>query len=172
MRRRLRIGALAWNAPAGAIVGQAAPGQLTGLFLPSLQRFTIRLPSAIVKPPSVSEKTLVYSRELTSGALYVQDGGGPARFWRTASPTVLPLNTSRPRLTRSGRALTCRRGSWRHADRFSYAWLVNGIAHKRASRTLAVGKVRRLRRVSCSVTASNSDGATTASSAPLHAQGT
>jgi hypothetical protein len=161
MRRLLANGttvasyALASNA--GAIVWQAVTSRLNGLFLPSLQTFTIPLPSAI---------GLVGSLGLTSGALYV------SRFengvvWRSASPTVLPFNTGRPTLTRSGSTLSCRRGRWRDADRFSYAWHVNGIANKAAKPRLGLGNGRKRRRVSCSVTASNTTGATTASSAQL-----
>jgi hypothetical protein len=162
VRRRLTNGGtvasygLASNT--GAIVWQAVTSRLNGLFLPSLQTFTIPLPSTI---------GLVGTLGLTSGALYV------SRFengvvWRSASPTVLPFNTGRPTLTRSGsRTLSCGRGRWRDADRFSYAWHVNGIANKAAKPRLALGNGRKRRRVSCSVTASNATGATTASSAQL-----
>ena len=161
MRRRLANGntvasyALASNT--GAVVWQAVTSRLNGLFLPSLQTFTIPLPSAI---------GLVGSLGLTSGALYVS-GFENGVVWRSASPTVLPFNTSRPTLTRSGSTLSCRRGRWHDADRFSYAWHVNGIANKATKPRLALGKGRKRRRVNCSVTASNATGATTASSAQL-----
>ncbi|HJS96421.1 MAG TPA: hypothetical protein VJ741_19295 [Solirubrobacteraceae bacterium] len=157
--------ALAWNA--GAVVRQAVSGQLTGLLLPSLQTFAIPLPSAIVRPPGASEASGVLELELSSDALYVKDGWY-GRIWRTANPTALPLNTSAPSLTRSGDTLTCRRGSWRRAHRFSYAWRVNGIAHKNAKPTLTVGKDRAPGSVSCSVTAGNAAGTTTAASVQLH----
>jgi hypothetical protein len=161
MRRRLASGTtvvsygLASNT--GAIVWQAVASRLNGLFLPSLQTFTIPLPSAIGPVATLG---------LTSNALYA------SRFengvvWRSASPTVLPFNTSRPTITRSRRTLSCGRGRWRDADRFSYAWHVNGIANEAAKPRLALGKGRKRRRVSCSVTASNAMGATTASSAQL-----
>ena len=135
--------ALASNA--GAIVWQAVPNHLSGLFLPSLQTFTIPLPSAIVKRPGSSEHTPVSALGLTSGALYVEDGSD-GTLWRTASPSALPLNTSRPTLTLSASTLTCRRGSWRNADRFSYAWRVNGTAMEGASKPrLTVGKARKRR---------------------------
>jgi hypothetical protein len=156
--------ALASNA--GAIVWQAEPSQLNGLFLPSLQTFTIPLPTAIVTPPGSPEHTPVLALELTSGGLYVKDGWA-GTLWRAASPTALPLNTSRPSLTQPGRTLTCTRGSWRNASRFSYTWRVNGIPHKGAKPTLAVGKALERHSASCSVTASNADGTTTASSARL-----
>ena len=45
-------------------------------------------------------------------------------------PHRLAAHTSRPRLTRTRSILTCRRGSWLHAARFSYAWSVNATAKK------------------------------------------
>jgi hypothetical protein len=144
-----------------AIVWQAVSGQLNGLFLPSLQTFTIRLPSALVTTTGLSEIGL------TSRGLYVRDWAS-GTLWRTASPTVLPLNMSRPGLTRSGRRLTCRRGGWHNAVDFSYAWRVNGAAKKDPKPRLTLGTARKPRSVSCSVTASNAAGTTTASSAQLH----
>jgi hypothetical protein len=157
--------ALASNA--AAIVWQAVPNHLSGLFLPSLQTFTIALPSAIAKPPGSPQDIPVSALLLTSRALYIEDGWA-ATVWRTASPSTLPVNTSRPRLTRSHSTLTCRRGGWRNADRFSYAWRVNGTARKDAKPRLAVGKARKRRSVSCSVTASNAAGTSTATSAQSH----
>jgi hypothetical protein len=161
MRRLLGLGA---QSNGGAIVwGRAAtPDRLNGLFLPSLQTFTIPLPSAVVTATGLS------GIWLTSGALYLRvwESG---TLWRTASPTAWPLNSGRPRLTRSGRTLTCKRGSWRNVVRFSYAWRVNGRARQGARKPrLTVGKARKRRSVSCSVTAYNTAGTTTASSAPLH----
>jgi hypothetical protein len=143
------------------IVWQAHRSYLSGLFLPGLQRFTIALPSAIAKHGTAL--ALVSS----SGGIYVQDDSFFGRFWRTASPTALPRNTSQPSATLSGSTLTCRRGSWRNADRFSYAWRVNGIARKGGHRTLPVGQFGLPRSATCTVTASNADGTTTASSAQL-----
>jgi hypothetical protein len=157
-----------------AIVWLAAPYRLAGLFLPSLQRFTIPLPSAIVTAQGspVASDTRVAAIGLTSGALYVLDTLG-GTLWRTASPTALPLNTKRPTLTRSRSGLICRRGNWRSASRFSYAWRVNGVAKKGANKPrLALGKALKRLSVSCSVTASNRAGTTTASSAQLHARTT
>jgi hypothetical protein len=169
MRRPLTNGssvsyALAWNA--GAVVWQAVTGRLNGLLLPSLQTFTIPLPSAVVKPPGSLEGVPVSGLALTSDALYVRDGWA-GTTWQTASPTALPLNTSRPELTRSGNVLTCGPGNWRTASRFSYRWRVNGTAQKVAAPRLTVGRAGKRRSVSCSVTASNAAGTTTASSAQL-----
>jgi hypothetical protein len=148
-----------------AIIWQAHPGQLSGLYLPSLQTFTIPLPSAIAKPPGAPE-ALPVRIEPTSSALYMTDSEDGV-LWRTAGPAALPLNTSRPSFTRSGLALTCRRGRWSNAERFSYAWRVNGIAHQGASITLATGTANKRPTASCSVTASNALGTTTAWSARL-----
>ncbi len=78
------------------IVWRAVPGRLTGLFLPSLQTFTIPLPSAIVNSGSPNDNP-VPALGLTSRALYVN---GAQALWRTVSPTALPPNTNRPTLTR------------------------------------------------------------------------
>jgi hypothetical protein len=170
-------GVVAWNAGAVAWESYTSQGDtnlqtrrffLSGLFLPSLQTFTIPLPAAIIKPSGAPGYWYPPANfVLTSRALYVQDGWDGS-VWRTASPTALPLNTTRPSVSRSGSTLTCNRGRWREADHFSYAWLVNGVGHEGVSRTLAIRKAGGLRRASCSVTASNADGTTTATSAQLN----
>lgn len=142
---------------AGAIVWQAVTGRLNGLFLPGLQTFTIPLPSRI---------GLVGTLGLTSRALYVSNQAIGA-VWRTVSPVSLPSNTRRPTLTRSASTLTCRRGRWSNARGLSYAWSVNGVMTRATTPRLTVGGARR-RTVTCSVTASNAAGATTATSAPRH----
>ena len=154
----------AFASSANAVVWQAVTGRLNGLFLPSLQPFTIPLAPAI---------RLVGSLGLTSRALYVT-GYVSGAAWRSARPTALPLNTSRPTLSRSGSVLRCRRGSWRDANRFSYAWRVNGRAKTdtKPSLVLVLDKGPRRRDVSCSVTASNAIGTTTASSDRLHVRQT
>ncbi len=80
-----------------------------------------------------------------------------------------PVNTTRPRVTRSGHSLKCSRGIWSNAPSgFSYRWLINrhpgGHAH---GRKLAVSRSLRGRRVQCSVTARNAAGASTAVSRPF-----
>ena len=168
MRRLLTHGSIGYSpdASAGAIVWQVVPGRLTGLVFPSLQTFTIPLPSAIVKSPGSPQDASGLALGLTSGALYVEDYGGT--LWRTASPSALPANTSRPTLTRSGSTVTCRRGSWLNADRFSYAWRVNRMTERDVRPRLVLGRGSQRRSVSCSVTASNAMGTTTASSDHLH----
>lgn len=161
MRRPLGVAAAS---NAGAIVWQTAPNRLKGLFLPSLQVFTIPLPSGVVA--SQAGYGQGFTLGLTSGALYMNEFAGT--LWRTASPTALPLNVSQPRLSRSRNTLICARGSWRSAARFSYAWRVNGRAKKGSESRLTLGKNRGRRSVSCSVTAFNATGTTTAASALLH----
>jgi hypothetical protein len=84
------------------------------------------------------------------------------------TPTVSkPVNTAKPRVTRSGNALSCSVGRWRNAPRkYSYRWLV---AHKVKSgahgRKLGSAQKLRGHGVQCSVTAANSAGSTTATSA-------
>jgi hypothetical protein len=170
MRRLLTSGSTDYSpeSSGSAIVWQAAPGRLTGLFLPSLQTFTIPLPSAVVA--SQAGYGQGFALALTSGALYLHESGGT--LWRTASPIALPANTSRPTLTRLGGTVTCRRGSWLNADRFSYEWRVNRTIEKDAKPTLALGKGSKRRSVSCGVTASNAMGTTTASSDQLYVRWT
>jgi hypothetical protein len=150
---------MGWNA--SVIVWLPAVNRLSGLFLPSLQEFTMPLPSAVVASVEAGGVGLA----LTSDALYMNGGG---RLWRTASPAALPRNVSGPRVTHSGTTLTCVRGSWRNAASFSYEWRVNGRKEKATTSRLALGKSPTGRSVNCSVIASNPTGTTTASSAPLH----
>ncbi len=170
MRRLLTHGSTGYSpdSSAGAIVWQAAPGRLTGLFFPSLQPFTIPLPSAVVA--SQAGYGQGFALALTSGALYMHEDGGT--LWRTASPSALPANTGRPTLTRLGSTVTCRRGSWLNTDRLSYVWRVNRTTEKDAKPTLALGTGGKRRTVSCSVTASNAMGTTTASSDQLRVRST
>lgn len=166
MRRLLVNGSSVLASNTGAIVWQTVTSRLTGLLLPSLQRFTIPLPSAIVRPPGSTGDTPVLGLGLTSNGLYVRDEWN-GTVWRTASPAALPLNTSRPKVTRSGKTLSCRRGRWHNATRFSYAWLVNGTARKTATPTLDLRVARRRHGVTCKVIASNAAGMTTASARSL-----
>jgi hypothetical protein len=134
MRRLLTSGstdyssALASNA--GAIVWQAVPNHLSGLFLPSLQTFTIPLPSAIVKRPGSSEDTPVSALGLTSGALYVRDGWAgngvadrqPDRATAQQEPTRAHALRQHPdlqarELAQRGRLLVRVAGEWRSKER-------------------------------------------------------
>lgn len=149
---------------ASVIVWQSAVNRLSGLFLPSLQKFTIPLPSAMVAWQVREGGTLAPA--LTSDMLYVTEGGGA--LLRTASPAALPRNVSGPRVTHSRSALTCARGSWLNAARFSYEWRVNGRKENTRKSRLVLAKSPTRRSVNCSVIASNPTGSTTASSAPLY----
>src|SRR5581483_10413082 len=103
-----------------------------------------------------------------SGGLYLNGDFTHGAVLRAPSPALLPFNSTRPTLSRIGSTLSCRLGRWRNADRFSYAWRVNGSAKADATPRLALPTSRKRRNVSCSVTAANALGATTASSAQLH----
>jgi len=141
------------------VVWQTVAGRLDGLFLPSLRPFTIPLPSSTATVGSLG---------LTSGGLYLNGDFTHGAVLRAPSPALLPFNSTRPTLSRIGSTLSCRLGRWRNADRFSYAWRVNGSAKADATPRLALPTSRKRRNVSCSVTAANALGATTASSAQLH----
>lgn len=86
----------------------------------------------------------------------------------TAPPPVKkPVNATRPLVTGSGGRLSCSRGVWANAPvRYFYGWLVAGRLEKGAHRS-TLGPVRELlgRRVRCIVTASNSAGSASATSA-------
>lgn len=86
------------------------------------------------------------------------------------SAAARPHNTTRPRITRSGRTLTCRRGSWSgKPTHFSYRWRIGGGRYGRASAhaRYTIGAKARGKTVSCSVTARNAAGSATASSKPF-----
>jgi hypothetical protein len=168
MRRLLTTGPIGYrSAPvsnAGAIVWQTARSQLNGLLLPGLQTFTIPLPSAVVA--SQTEYGQGFALALSSSALYMHEFGG--KLWQAASPTALPRNMIGPGVTQSGRTLTCVQGRWGDTVSLSYQWRVNRMTEEDAKPGLVLGKGRKRRTVSCSVTASNAVGTTTASSAQLH----
>jgi hypothetical protein len=149
---------------ASVIVWQPARNRLTGLFLPSLQKFTMPLPRAVAATER-GYKGGEFALALTSEALYVNEG---VALWRTASLAALPRNVTGPQLTRSGSTLTCVPGSWLSAASFSYEWRVNGSKEQATNATLVLGNSPQQRTVNCSVTASNPTGTTTASSAPLY----
>jgi hypothetical protein len=99
---------------------------------------------------------------LATASLVLSVGGG-------SSGTAKPASVKRPRLTRSGKKLVCRPGSWSNdPSRFSYGWLVNGKRKQGVrGRTLVVTRSLRGRKVQCRVRATNAAGATTALSRPL-----
>jgi hypothetical protein len=104
-----------------------------------------------------------YTLSRASGRLTIKGGGSSAQGAK-------PKNLKRPRVKRSGKRLTCGRGKWSNASKYSYRWLVKG--KKRASgRSFRVTRKVRGRTVRCSVTASNAAGTTTAVSRALRVSG-
>ena len=99
----------------------------------------------------------------------------PANPTAPASPATgtkamaKPRNTSRPRLKRSGKFISCTTGDWSNSPRgFSYRWLIGGRGLAKAKKSrLAVSPSLRGHKVQCSVRATNTAGAGTAVSHPL-----
>jgi hypothetical protein len=100
-----------------------------------------------------------------SGGPAPSAGGGPS-----SALAAKPQNTKRPRVSRSGKKLTCNPGTWSNgATGYSYRWLVDGKQKKGAtSSKLGLTRKVRGRDVKCGVTASNAAGATSATSKALH----
>ncbi len=101
----------------------------------------------------------------------VASAGGPTPTPTPANPDttgdVKPAVTKKPRVVRTGRRLSCSRGTWTNAATYRYAWVVNGKTKRGARRrTLAVTRSLRGRKVACRVTASNEYGTATAASRP------
>ena len=91
-------------------------------------------------------------------------GGSPA-------PTLArPANTARPRISRSGRRLTCNPGRWSgHPSSFHYAWLVSRHLRRGArARHFTITRALRAHTVQCRVTAVNAAGASTPSTSPSY----
>jgi hypothetical protein len=85
-----------------------------------------------------------------------------------AAGAAKPRSVRPPKVVRSGRTLTCRRGTWTRATRFAYAWRVDGRARAGATkRTLRVTAALEGRSVRCVVTARNAAGRVAKASAPL-----
>jgi hypothetical protein len=98
----------------------------------------------------------------------VQPSPGSTTPGPTPAPMAAakPVNTARPRVTRNGKHLTCRPGTWTGAGAYSYRWLVGKHTRKGATRSqLAITRSIKGRAVACAVTASNAAGAATARSA-------
>lgn len=81
-----------------------------------------------------------------------------------------PVNTAKPRVTRSGNRLLCTRGTWTGSPTgFSYRWLVAGkVKHGATGRKLTITRKLRGEKVQCGVRASNSAGSSSALSASFH----
>jgi hypothetical protein len=104
---------------------------------------------------------------------YTDDGAGDTLASATMTTTITsvsrPVNTTRPRVTRSGDTLSCSVGRWQNAPvNYSYRWLVaHKVKNGAHGRTLRSARKLRGRSVQCSVTASNSAGSATATSAAV-----
>jgi hypothetical protein len=108
---------------------------------------------------------------------YTDDGAGDTLAATSASTTITaatsppakPVNTTKPRVTRSRDTLHCSPGQWTNAPvSYSYRWLVAGKVKRGAhGRTLGAAHKLRGHAVRCTVTASNSAGSATATSAAL-----
>jgi hypothetical protein len=86
-----------------------------------------------------------------------------------SSPAAMPVNTSRPRITRAGQTLRCIPGTWSNSPTsFAYRWLSNGRAvHGATGSRLKLAHTLKGHRVRCGVTATNSVGGRLALSAPV-----
>jgi hypothetical protein len=86
-----------------------------------------------------------------------------------SSPVAMPVNTSRPRITRAGQTLRCTSGTWSNSPTsFAYRWLSNGRAvHGATGSRLKLAHTLKGHRVQCGVTATNSAGNRSALSAPV-----
>jgi hypothetical protein len=110
----------------------------------------------------------VFITDTAAAASLVVNVAGPSTPATTVPVTpasVKPLNTALPAIKRSGKTLSCNRGSWRHAIAFAFAWLVNGkVRPSVTDETMAVTGTLKGHNVVCQVTAYNYALSTTASS--------
>jgi hypothetical protein len=121
--------------------------------------FTINVPFT----PEGSGTLLVcaYSEYVTDDAAW-----GTTEAVVTAGAAA-PANTTRPKLTRRGRALSCSRGSWSgKPSSYSYRWKLNGKLSRDTRSALALSSTERGTAV-CTVTATNPSGSSSASSPAL-----
>jgi hypothetical protein len=90
-------------------------------------------------------------------------GSGDSGGGNDVTTAAKPVNRSKPRVTRKGRALSCSRGKWTNAAAYRYSWVVKGKVKKGArSRKLSVTRAVRGSSVKCRVTAYNAAGRQTA----------
>jgi hypothetical protein len=96
---------------------------------------------------------------------YTDDGATDTLATATLSLNITaaiarPANTAKPRVTRSGRTLTCDPGRWSGSPTaFRYGWLVNGhTRHGATAKHFAATRALRKKRVQCRVTAVNAAG--------------
>jgi hypothetical protein len=110
----------------------------------------------------------VFITDTAASASLLVNVAGPSTPVTTVpvSPMAIkPVNTALPAIKRSGKTLSCNRGSWRNAISFAFAWLVNGKPRPGVTdETLAVTGTLKGHNVVCQVTAYNYALKTTASS--------
>ena len=99
----------------------------------------------------------------------VSPGSGGGGQGGQSQGAVMPANTAKPRVIRSGNQLRCTRGSWANAPtHFAYHWLVGGKTKAGAtSSKLAIAHGVHGHKVRCGVKASNAAGSSSALSAPV-----
>ncbi len=119
--------------------------------------FTIKVPFT----PEGTGRLLVcaYSEYVTDDAAWASTQASI-----TKPAAARPANTARPRITRSGRKLSCSRGTWSgRPTSYAYRWKVGRTPSHvtRSTLTLAPGARGR---VVCTVTATNAGGKASASS--------
>jgi hypothetical protein len=107
---------------------------------------------------------------------YTDDGAGDTlatasviATFSSGTPAQKPVNTTKPRVTRSGKQLRCTRGRWSNSPtHFSYQWRVAGKTKPGATRSrLAITRKLRGHTVRCGVKASNPAGSSSVLSAPF-----
>lgn len=98
---------------------------------------------------------------------YTEDGATNTLANYTLPVTVIaagavarPVSTGKPRVSRAGKKLTCKPGSWSgNPSAYRYGWLVNGRQKNGAHRKrLSISRGLRRHKVRCSVVASNVAG--------------
>jgi len=105
----------------------------------------------------------------TTPPVGAQPGGAGTAGAPAAAVGAKPVNAKAPRVSRSGSRLVCNPGRWSNTKGgYSYGWAVNGKRKKGADgRKLRITRTMRGRKLTCSVTATNAAGTTTAVSRPL-----
>jgi glucose/arabinose dehydrogenase len=115
----------------------------------------------------------LYAADVGSGTVYrLESDGNPATD--PTCPTVIagkhpPVNTAPPQIAGPpipGARLTCVPGTWTGADSFAYEWLRDGV-NRAAAVTYRPSTADVGHALACTVTASNADGSTQATSATV-----
>jgi hypothetical protein len=114
--------------------------------------------------------TILSTRATASLTVDATSASPPAALAPAPPPVAgaRPANTRAPRISRSGGKLVCDPGRWTgRTGGYTYRWFVNGRRKRDADGgKLVITRGLRGRRLTCSVTASNAAGATTAVSRP------